>query len=527
MTKAAEMAKVSMKGGFNVFWSMAASKIISAVGVIVLARLLSPTEYGLVAVAWVAPSFLTNFRDWGVNSAVIRYSAQYRFEGNTANLRDVLLAGGFFELFTGALLSIILYLLSGFLATAVFDRVDLEPLIGTISFTIFSGALLILAQSVFTGFERMELYGVTLLSSSMFKAVFAPLLAVSGFGVLGVAVGSMLGLLIAGTLSIGIMYFFLRKKLQVSSSEKPKIRESLRIMLKYGAPLSIATILFGVRLQFYNFLMAIHVEDYLIGNYQVAVNFTVLITFFSLPIATVLFPAFSKIDAEKELKTLRYVFQFSVKLSAFLIVPAASAIIALSEPAISVLFGEQYGLAPFYLTIIAVNHLFAAFGTLSLTNLINSQGKTGVSLKLSLVSSAIGFSLSFLLIPEFGIVGLIVVTGITIVPRLLIGLWWLKRHYQITVDLISSVKIMLAAAVAAVVTYLTVNMLVVPSWVELLLGTTAFLVVYLTIAPAIGAINKADLLKLKEMAKTLGPLFHIINPLLAALEKMAPKTQEY
>jgi len=79
-------------------------------------------------------------------------------------------------------------------------------------------------------------------------------------------------------------------------------------MLKYGLPLSISAILGGSLTQFYNFLIAIYCTDIMIGNYQVALGFAALITFFSTPIATVLFPAFSKLNAQKETETLRNVF---------------------------------------------------------------------------------------------------------------------------------------------------------------------------------------------------------------------------
>ncbi|UCH32478.1 MAG: oligosaccharide flippase family protein, partial [Candidatus Bathyarchaeota archaeon] len=364
MAKTVEMAKVSMRGGFHVFWGLAVSTIISAVGVVFLARLLTPAELGLVTVAWVAPNLLQNFRNWGINSAMIKYTAQYRAEGNIGNLKNIILAGWFFELLMGVLLSLILYLLSGYLATSVFNRPELEPLLQVISFTVFTGALLITAQSVFTGFERMEFYSFTLIARALFKAVLAPLMVIFGFGVLGVIVGSTAGLLIAGVLSVGIMYFAIRKRFQKPSDEKPSFTADLKSMLKYGLPLSITTILLGVRTQFFNFLLAIYVSDALIGNYQVALNFSVLISFFSMPILTVLFPAFSKLNAEKETETVKRIFQFSVKLSAFLVVPAAALIIALSVPAISTLFGVQYEFAPLYLALNAVSYLFSAFGNL-------------------------------------------------------------------------------------------------------------------------------------------------------------------
>ena len=63
--KAAEMAKVSAKGGFNLFWGLILSTLISAVGVVILARVLSPQNYGLYTIALSQPSFDRYFSRFG------------------------------------------------------------------------------------------------------------------------------------------------------------------------------------------------------------------------------------------------------------------------------------------------------------------------------------------------------------------------------------------------------------------------------------------------------------------------------
>jgi len=40
----AEMAKVSARGGFSLLWGIVFSTVISAAGIIVIVRLLSPSE---------------------------------------------------------------------------------------------------------------------------------------------------------------------------------------------------------------------------------------------------------------------------------------------------------------------------------------------------------------------------------------------------------------------------------------------------------------------------------------------------
>ena len=102
-------------------------------------------------------------------------------------------------------------------------------------------------------------------------------------------------------------------------------------MLHYGVPLSISLILAGFMVQFYRLMMASFCTDAMIGNYQVSTQFTVLLTFVTAPIATVLFPAFAKISSQNERSLRESIFASSIKYSALLLVPATMAVIVLSE----------------------------------------------------------------------------------------------------------------------------------------------------------------------------------------------------
>jgi len=215
-----------------------------------------------------------------------------------------------------------------------------------------------------------------------------------------------------------------------------------------------------------------------------------------------------------------------VKYSALLVVPAAAAIIALSQPAVSTLFGEKYTSAPLYLTLYAITYLYSAFGNLSLGSLINSQGKTRVTLKLTLVTATIGFPLSLLLIPKLGVTGLIVTTLVAGIPSLIMSLWYVKKQFTATVDWKSSAKILLASTLAATITYATIAQLSLPNWITLTIGATIFLITYTISAPLIGAINKTDIQNLRETLKELGPLSHIFNLPLNIIEKLLLITQK-
>ncbi|PIX31912.1 hypothetical protein COZ60_01965, partial [Candidatus Bathyarchaeota archaeon CG_4_8_14_3_um_filter_42_8] len=345
-------------------------------------------------------------------------------------------------------------------------------------------------------------------------------LVILGLGTFGAILGNTITFLIIGLASILILYLALYKKLHKLNDDRPKIVENIKTMFKYGLPLSISAIISGFLTQFYNFLIAIYATDLMIGNYSVATNFAVLITFFATPISTMLFPAFSKLDPQKEKETLRNVFQFSVKYAALLVVPVAAMIIALSQPAISTLFGDRYAEAPLFLALLAISYLYTAFGNLSTGNLMSSQGQTKFVLKLTMLTVAIGFPMGFVLISQFGIIGLIVTTLTAGIPSLIIGLRFIRKHYGVTVDWTSSAKILLSSATAAAITYALTSQIAFSSWIKLIIGATIFLFTFLTITLSTRTINTSDINNLKEMLSELGPLSHLLNFLLNIIEKL-------
>lgn len=519
MSKAQNLAKISAKGVFNISWGLAASSIISAIGVMLVAGILSESDYGLVAIALVGPNFIAIFRDWGVDWATIKYTAQYRSENKQANVKSVLATLIFFELLLGFFLSVISFLLSGFLAN-ILDRPNIVLLIQISSFTIFADALLKASQAAFTGYEKMEFHSISSIVYSSLKTSLMTLLVVCGFGTFGATIGLTIAYLFSGIIAIALFYFAIYKNLREQKENKLEIWATIKTLFRYGLPLSISAIITGILAQFYNFLIAIYCTDLIIGNYQVALNFAFIATFFVMPVLTVLLPAFSKINSQEERDMLGNVFQFSVKYASLLIVPVAFAIIALAKPSVAAIFGEKYSFSPLYLALYAVTFIYTAFGFLSIENLLKSQGKTDFNLKLTIITSAIGLTLNFFLIPSFGIVGLLVTNIVSGVPSIIIALLWIKKKFNATIDWISSTKILLASILATIATFFVTSQINLNKWLILIIGALIFLIVYMTSAPLLGAINKTDIHNFKGMLKGLGPLSHLFAPPLLLIEKL-------
>jgi O-antigen/teichoic acid export membrane protein len=521
MSKAADMAKVSVKGGFHVMWGLAASTVISAVGTIIIALLLGEKNYGLYAIALTAPNLIVLFRDWGVTFAMIRYTAQNNEEKKPQNIRGIFISGLLFEIVVGIALALLGFLLSDFLATTLFNRPEITTLLQIASLTILTSALVTTATSAFTGIEKMHLNSIMLVAQSIIKTVLIIALVVVGLGTYGAITGYTIATFLSGLIGVTLM-FSIYRNLPKQDGNKMEIGKNIKVMLKYGLPLSISAILAGFLLQYYNFLLYIFVQDdAVIGNYAIAQNFVVLITFFAAPVTTMLFPAFSKLDHEKEPETLKNVFQASVKYASLLVVPVAAMMITLAHPAISTLFGSTYSQAPLFLALLSITYLYPIFGTLSNVSLINGQGQTSFNLIIAVIAALIGFPLGFVLISNYGVLGLIVTTLSISIPSITASLIFIKKRYNVTVHWQSSAKILLSSVTAAALTYvLIIQFNAFTSLAQLIIGVAIFVPTYLITAILTQTFNITDINNLREMLTALGPVHRILNIFLNVIEKL-------
>jgi O-antigen/teichoic acid export membrane protein len=522
MDKALKMGKTSATGSFHLFLGTSLSTVIMAVGTVIFVRLMTPEDYGLYSVA-LTPSLMINlFRDWGTGSAMTKYIAQYRVSNDVQNLKRVLYAGFIFQIVAGAILSLLSFLTANFVALYIFHRPELPLLVSVVSITIFANSLLGVCQSSFIGFEKMKLSSATMLVQATAKSIITPPLVYFGFGALGAALGYTFSFLIGGIAGLIILYslVFVRN-LRSARITKSEISATLRAMLHYGVPLSVSSILQGFVGPFYGFIMAFYCSNLMIGNFQSAIQFSVILTFLTGPILTVLFPAFAKVNSDSEHNLLRTVFPSSIKYTAIFLVPATMAMMVLSKPMISTLFGEKWLYAPFFLALSVVGNLFCICGSLSNGVFLAGVGETKLLLKLGLLALLVGIPLALLLIPLYGIVGVILGNLLTALPGVFWGLWWIWKHYKVKPDFSSSTRILIASALAALATYSLLNFLSFSDWVNLAIGGVMFLAIYIFTGPTLGAVTLEDIHNLREMLSGLGIVSRIMDIPLILAEKVA------
>jgi len=288
----------------------------------------------------------------------------------------------------------------------------------------------------------------------------------------------------------------------------------LRIAVKYGLPLYFGGLLTTLLIQYQNLVLAHNVPDFEIGNFNAAVNFTALLSLVAYPVATALFPAFSKINPHSESNDLKRMFDISVKYGSFLLIPASMIVALLSKDLVFTIYGRGYGSAPLYLSIYVGIFLLAGFGSIILGPLFNGIGETKETLKIRIITAALFLPAASVMAQAYQVVGLIIAFIASNLAGTAYGLKMAHKKFNLKLDLNSSLRIYLASAISIVPTLLLLSAVNLPSLLNIAIGGFTYLASYLTFAPLTGAIKRTDVQNLSQILSKIKPINLIIKPII-------------
>ncbi len=511
--KLVKIAGDSAKGGFSLFLGNALSTVILAVGSILVARLLGPESYGLFALSLVVPAFLGQIISLGIDQALTRFSSKHRIEGRPQLAASFLKSGFTFKLLAGVAMSAIGFVFSDFFAANVLNRSELDFLIKLASLGILFQVVFTALNSSFTGLDRAEKSALTMGFQSIAKTTLALLLIILGFGVAGAVGGHVLSYMVAAVLGSIILFIGPYRSLRASSDYNGNFLGDLKSMVDFGFPLYLST-LTSIFLNQYQFmLLAFYASDLQIGNFNAALNFTALLNTLNIPVATALFPAFSKFNPRSEMDELRRFFRFSTKYASLFIVPATVVVATLSKDLVSAIYGSSFELAPQFLALYAISFLYTGIGSLVLGSFLSGIGETKLNLKIGLVNAIVFAFLALLLTQLYSVLGLILAFLISNFVSIAYGLITAQRRFGASPNFGDSLRVYLVSFLSALPTLVFVQLLPLTAVLNVVLGGSLFGFTYLTLAPLLGAVSTFDIESLKNIfarLKLVGPILKLM-----------------
>lgn len=509
-----KLVKESARGSLALGVGQVLSSVILAISTIIVAGNIGSVHYGEYAKVLVPVGIALLIQDPGINVALTRFVSLYQKDGDVSKQSTAIMTGLVFNLSTAVILSLILYFFATPIAASFLQQSDLDQTLRIASFAVIGQTLINITNAIFLGYMRIKQQNISLIIYSIIKGVVSSGLVILGFGLTGAIVGHVVGYLLAGTIALILVLVYLKRVVGFNYPSKAMLHE----LVSFGSPLYLSSLIGGALGQFTSSLMVIYVATDQVGNYGAALTFTVLISFLLSPIQQIIYPMFSKLEAGTTY--LRHAYENAVKYSSLLGVTGAFALIGLATPLITTIYEDKYPTAAGYFVFYLLTYLPIGFGSSCQGSLLNSQGKTRVTMFMNILSLITGVSLSLLLIPRFGILGLIFSIIGSPYPAIIYAHVYIKRNFGLSFDRVSAIKVYICSLVGLGMT-LTIQMFLhFTPLIELVVGAAAFIFVFLVMLKVTRILNSDDYQIIRSLIDSTGPIRGPLNRLLSIYEKL-------
>jgi O-antigen/teichoic acid export membrane protein len=321
---------------------------------------------------------------------------------------------------SAGLASVILFLLAGPLAAALFDgRTTVTEIL---ALTVFLECINLLQYNYFRTFQQIKRYSSLLFLKTCLQLVLVGALVLAGYGIFGATVG----LLAANLLLFLVMGVLIVSEIGITV---PKFRH-LREYLSFGIPTVPGNISSWVVNSSDRYMITWFMGAAYVGYYSPGYTLGYIINMLFTPLAFMLPATLSKYYDESNIETVRTVLSYSKKYFLTLAIPSVVGLSLLSKPLLVILTTPEIAEHGYLIT------LFASLGTLFYgvrsidSQILILEKKTMITGQIWLLTGFLNIVLNFYFIPAFGILGAAVTTLATYVMAYLI-LGYISRKYLI------------------------------------------------------------------------------------------------
>lgn len=358
---------------------------------IVLARLLLPEEYGLIALVTVFITILDVFVTYGFGNSLIA----------DKNSDDVDFSTCFYF---GICLSIVIYVLAFIAAPYValfYGNELLTPVLRVMVLRVPIAAINSVQQAYVSKHMMFRKFFISTSIGTVISGIVAIIMAYYGFGVWAL-VEQYLGNVICDTICLWIIVGW-RPKCFFSFKRLKKI-------YSYGWKILVVGLIDTGYNQIRSLVIAKKYTSQDLAYYNKGNQFPQLgMNVIEPTVNGVLFPALSQCsDNQNE---MRGITRRIIMLSTYIVFPVMIGLMAVAKPLVIVLLTEKWLSCVIYLQIGCLSYLFRPLQFIN-NSVIKASGRSGLLLKLDVLKKAIGIIL-LLISMHYGVIGIAISLVIT------------------------------------------------------------------------------------------------------------------
>jgi O-antigen/teichoic acid export membrane protein len=393
---------ISRDAASGMGWSVVekwSTRLVSLVVLLVLGRLLTPDQFGLVALGTVFMTFLNIFVDQGFGRALVQRKTITDAHTNTA----------FWMSLGGSIVLAAVLIVGAPLISSVLGEPALEPVVQVMSIGLVLYALSSIPQALLErefGFKSLARRRVI---ATLVGGVCAVIAAAVGLGVWSLVLQTLV------TSAVGVVVLW------TASTWRPRFVVSLRAARELwptGASVIGIEFVGFLNGQSDKLIVGAALDATALGYYFFAMRIiSIMIELFSTVMSSISLTTFSRLqDDRAELQTWMY--RLSA-VSCLVAIPAFAVLASVAQEAIPLIFGSQWAPSSLLVQILCVLGAVNAIAVFDRSALL-AVGRNRLAFSLTLGQALIGIVFVFAALP-FGVVGV----AIAVAVRQII--WWPVR----------------------------------------------------------------------------------------------------
>lgn len=464
----------------GVFWSLIerfGTQGVQFLVMLVMARLLSPNDYGVVGMLVVFVAIAQAFVDGGFSQALIRKKDRTEVDNSTVF---------YFNIVVSVLIYLIFYLFAPCVST-FYNMPTLTPFMRVICLSIIINAFGVVQRALFNANIDFKAQAKASLIAIVISGAIGITLAFRGFGPWAL-VWQQLSNLVVNTLFLWI-YSEWRPILAYSW-------KSFNELFSFGSKLLATSLLNAI----YNNIQTIVIGKLYaaksLGLYTRAAHFADLPSQqFTSVFMRVTFPVLCKV--QDDLERLTSVYRRMLRVSAYIVFPLLIGMAAVAHPMIEVFIGKQWIECAYMLQIICFAEMWYPIHAINL-DILQVSGRSDLFLKIEIYKKIVSLALLAISAP-FGIIAMCYSNLLSSLICLYINTYYSSKILGIS--LLSQLKDLFPTISLAMVMFVIVQVVIFfisNVFAQLVVGVIVGVIVYISLSYILRFSEFKELISLRK-----------------------------
>ena len=345
---------------------------------IIMARILSPRDYGLVGMLTIFIAISQSLIDSGFSQALIRKQNRTNIDNSTVF---------FFNILIGIILYVIFFLIAPYVSL-FYHTTELTLLMRVISIGVIFNSLAIVQRALFTIDLNFKIQAKASLTATIISGIIGITMAYKGYGVWSIVIQQLVNL---GCNTVLLWILAQWRPILVFS------QKSFNELFSFGSKLLASGLLDTIYRNIYLIVIGKFFSASTLGYYTRSQQFS------DFPSANltgimqrVTYPVLCKIQNNNE--QLANVYRKFIRVSAFVIFPLMLGLSAVSKPFIIIILKEQWIFSATLLQILCFSGMWYPIHAINLS-LLQVKGRSDLILKIEIIKKINGIIILCITIP--------------------------------------------------------------------------------------------------------------------------------